>query len=51
MTKNIPQGYVKLQHYFLDGTKIEADANRYTFVWKKAVKQIRKDFLSAQRRQ
>ena len=30
-------GYVKLDHYFVDGTKIEANANRYTFVWKKAV--------------
>ena len=24
---------------FIDGTKIEANANRYTFVWKKAVKK------------
>ncbi len=32
--------YVKLEHYFVDGTKIEANANRYTFVWgKSAVKQ------------
>lgn len=30
-------GYVKLEHYFVDGTKIEANANRYTFVWGKAV--------------
>ncbi|AKG37723.1 transposase [Paenibacillus durus ATCC 35681] len=30
-------GYVKLDHYFVDGTKIEANANRYTFVWRKAV--------------
>jgi transposase len=29
--------YVKLDHYFVDGTKIEANANRYTFVWGKAV--------------
>ena len=29
--------YVKLEHYFVDGTKIEANANRYTFVWSKAV--------------
>jgi len=28
---------VKLEHYFVDGTKIEANANRYTFVWGKAV--------------
>ncbi len=25
--------YVKLEDYFVDGTKIEANANRYTFVW------------------
>jgi len=31
------EGYVQLENYFLDGTKIEANANRYTFVWKKAV--------------
>ncbi|OKP80625.1 transposase [Paenibacillus helianthi] len=29
--------YVSLDHYFVDGTKIEANANRYTFVWGKAV--------------
>ena len=29
--------YVKLEHYFVDGTKIEANANRYTFVWGKTV--------------
>ena len=27
---------------FIDGTKIEANANKYTFVWKKA---IQKDWL------
>ncbi len=31
------EGYVQLEHYFVDGTKIEANANRYTFVWGKAV--------------
>lgn len=31
------EGYIKFDHYFVDGTKIEANANRYTFVWKKAV--------------
>ncbi|MCK9860875.1 IS1182 family transposase, partial [Paenibacillus sp. ATY16] len=31
------ENYIKLEHYFLDGTKIEANANRYTFVWGKAV--------------
>ncbi|MGG6314633.1 IS1182 family transposase [Paenibacillus macerans] len=33
----VEEGYVKLDHYFVDGTKIEANANRYTFVWGKAV--------------
>lgn len=31
------EGCVQLENYFLDGTKIEANANRYTFVWKKSV--------------
>ena len=29
----IEKKYIKLQNYFLDGTKIEANANKYTFVW------------------
>ena len=33
----VQEGHVSLDHYFVDGTKIEANANRYTFVWKKAV--------------
>jgi hypothetical protein len=31
------KGYIKLENYFVDGTKIESAAGRYTFVWKKAV--------------
>jgi len=31
------QGEVQFENLFVDGTKIEASANRYTFVWKKAV--------------
>jgi transposase len=27
--------YIKLENYFIDGTKIEANANRYTYVWSK----------------
>jgi len=27
--------YVKLENYFVDGTKIEANANRYSYVWGK----------------
>jgi len=33
------QGYVNLDSYFIDGTKIEANANRYTFVWKKSTEK------------
>ena len=28
---------ISFKHLFVDGTKIEANANRYTFVWKKVV--------------
>jgi len=28
--------YISFENYFLDGTKLEANANKYTFVWKKA---------------
>lgn len=35
----IEEGLVKLENYFLDGTKIEANANRYTYVWKKNVQR------------
>lgn len=31
-------GYVTGEDYFIDGTKMEANANRYTFVWKKSVR-------------
>jgi transposase len=31
----IDQGYVKLEDYYVDGTKMESVANRYTFVWAK----------------
>jgi truncated hemoglobin YjbI len=30
------KGYIKLENYFVDGTKIESAAGKYTFVWKKA---------------
>ena len=33
------EGLVKLDDYFLDGTKIEANANKYTYVWKKNVEK------------
>jgi len=30
-------GEIQYEHLFVDGTKIEANANKYTFVWKKSV--------------
>lgn len=33
------EGHVSLQTTFVDGTKIEANANRYTFVWGRAIKK------------
>lgn len=33
------EGIVSLETTFVDGTKIEANANRYTFVWGKAIKK------------
>ena len=35
------QGVLSLKELTLDGTKIEANANRYTFVWGKAIKVSR----------
>ena len=36
------KGYVKLEKYFVDGTKIESAANKYTFVWKGSVEKYEK---------
>jgi len=37
----IEEGYVKLENYFLDGTKIEANANKYSWVWAKSTKRYK----------
>jgi len=34
--KLIADNYITMEQYFLDGTKIEANANKYSFVWKKS---------------
>lgn len=31
-------GYVMLEHDFLDGTKIEANANHHQWVWAKSIR-------------
>ena len=33
--------HVDLQHLYIDGSKIEANANKYTWVWKKATEKFR----------
>lgn len=33
-------GEVSFDHLFVDGTKIEANANKYSFVWKKGVNKL-----------
>lgn len=40
----VQEDYIKLENYFLDGTKIEANANKYSWVWGKATKR-HKDLL------
>lgn len=34
----VDSGVISMNEVFLDGTKIEANANRYTFVWAKSIK-------------
>lgn len=35
----VEMGYISLKEVYIDGTKIEAKANRYTFVWRKSVEK------------
>ena len=39
-------GFVSLESVFIDGTKIEANANRYSFVWKKSAEKSRTKLLA-----
>ena len=34
-------GLIDLREYFADGTKLEANANKYSFVWKKSTEKYR----------
>jgi len=36
-------GYVSLEVQYIDGTKIESVANKYTFIWKKSVEYYKKN--------
>jgi transposase len=35
----LDRGYIDLERYFVDGTKIEANANKYSFVWRKSAEK------------
>jgi len=37
----LERGYIDLEKYFVDGTKVEANANRYSFVWRKSTDKYR----------
>lgn len=39
-------GEIEYEHLFIDGTKIEANANRYTYVWKKSVTRNESNLLA-----
>ena len=39
-------GFITSEAVFIDGTKIEANANKYTFVWKKAVNKQQEKMLA-----
>ena len=43
-------GEIQFRNIFIDGTKIEANANRYTFVWAKSVEKNLKLFQNRPRR-
>ena len=40
------QGEIKFENLFIDGTKIEANANRYSFVWKKSINKNEEKMLN-----
>jgi len=37
----IEEGYIKLENYFVDGTKMEANANKYSWVWGKSTRRYK----------
>lgn len=37
----VDMGYITLKEIYVDGTKIESKANRYTFVWRKSVEKYK----------
>lgn len=41
----VKENYIKLENYFLDGTKIEANANKYSWVWGKSTKRYKESLM------
>lgn len=39
----IAEGYVRLEHYFIDGTKMRSNAGKNTYVWKKNTQRYKKN--------
>ena len=37
----VDMGYITLKEIYIDGTKIESKANKYTFVWRKSVERYK----------
>ena len=37
------EGYIKFENYFLDGTKIESSAGKYSWVWGKSTKRYKEN--------
>lgn len=37
----LDMGLIDLEKYFVDGTKVEANANRYSFVWRKSTEKYK----------
>jgi len=47
VTLMVDQGLVNIKTIYVDGTKLEANANKYTFVWAKSIKKY-KDGIKTQ---
>lgn len=41
----VEEGHINLKTLYIDGTKIESAANRYTFVWRKTVEKNREKLI------
>lgn len=39
----VDKGFISLDVEYIDGTKIESKANKYTFVWRKSTEQTRRN--------